>query len=129
VEAASTAQEQAVLIGPAVVAASAMWTARLRIDHVVIFQASASKAFKAAVLIVPAVAEGLAVVIASAAAAASVDSAAIALVVAADSAVIGLADSVAAAAAALAGVAADGEINAWNFPILFLEKLKPQTNQ
>jgi len=31
--------------------------------------------------------------------------------------------------AAAAGSGADGEDNAWNFPVLFLEKLKPQTNQ
>jgi len=57
------------------------------------------------------------------------DSEAIASAVEDSAVVIGLAGSVAAAAAALAGVAADGEINAWKFPILLLEKLKPQTNQ
>jgi hypothetical protein len=42
--------------------------------------------------------------------------------VAEDLVVAALADS------AAAGSGADGEDNAWNFPVLFLEKLKPQTN-
>jgi len=39
-----------------------------------------------------------------------------------------LADSAAALAAAAAVSEAGDEDNAWNFPIFFLEKLKPQTN-
>jgi hypothetical protein len=88
---------------------------------VVIFQASAPRIFNAAVLIALAEVAGLAEVIASGAAA---DSAAAVIASAVeDSAAVALADSVAAA-----GSGADGEDNAWNFPVLFLEKLKPQTN-
>jgi len=42
--------------------------------------------------------------------------------VAEDLVVAALADS------AAGGSGADGEDNAWNFPVLFLEKLRPQTN-
>ena len=46
----------------AVEVALAIWTARLRIDHVAVFQASASRAFRAAALIAPVAAEDLAVI-------------------------------------------------------------------
>ena len=55
------------MIGPAVVAEEAIWTARLRTDHVAIFQASASRAFKAAALIVLAAVDLAAVDLAAAA--------------------------------------------------------------
>jgi hypothetical protein len=83
------------------------WIARLRTDRVAIFQASASKAFKAAASIVLA-AEEVSGVTASAAAE--------------DLVVAALADS------AAADSGADDEDSTWNFPILFLEKLKPQHN-
>ena len=46
--AAPTVQEEAVSIGPGVEADPVIWIARLRIGHVVIFQASGSRAFRAA---------------------------------------------------------------------------------
>jgi len=46
--AALTVQEEAVSIGPGVEADPVIWIARLRIGHVVIFQASGSRAFRAA---------------------------------------------------------------------------------
>ena len=54
---ASTVQEGAVSIGPAVEADPVIWTARLRTGRVVIFQASGSRAFRAAALIASAAAE------------------------------------------------------------------------
>jgi hypothetical protein len=97
----------------AVEVALTIWTARLRIDREAIFRASVSRVFKAA---------------AATALAAEVDSAVIVSVAAADSAVIASAveDLVVAALEDLAaGSGADDEDSAWNFPILFLEKLKP----
>ena len=95
-EAASTVQGQAVSIGPAVVAASATWTARLRTDHVAIFQVSASRGFKIAALIAlgaVALAAAIALVVA---------------VVSAAAVAVALADSVAVDfAAALAGSGED----------------------
>jgi hypothetical protein len=73
---------------------------------VVIFQASASKAFREAALIAPVAVEEDSV-------AAVIDLAA--------AGPAGLAGSAAAAAGSEAG----DETNAWNFPIFFLEKLKP----
>jgi hypothetical protein len=107
------------LIGPAVVAALAIWTARLRTDHVAIFQASASKAFKAAASIVLAAeALGVTVLAVAEALAASAVIALVAEVLAEDA----LADSVAVDfAAAVAGLGADGENRAWNSPLYFLE--------
>src|SRR5205823_711439 len=86
--AAPTVQREAVSIGLAVEAALVIWTARLRTGHVVIFQASAPKASRAAGSIAPVAAEDLAdsVVIASAAAVASVAAALDAL---ADSVAVG----------------------------------------
>jgi hypothetical protein len=49
--AAPTVQGEAVSIGPAVEVDSVIWTVRLRTGRVVTFQASASRAFKAAALI------------------------------------------------------------------------------
>jgi hypothetical protein len=49
--ASSTAQGEAVSIGPAVEPDSVIWTAKLRIGRVANFRASASKAFRAAALI------------------------------------------------------------------------------
>jgi hypothetical protein len=51
VEAAPTVQGEAVSIGPAGTVDSVIWTARLRTGRVVIFRASASRAFRAAALI------------------------------------------------------------------------------
>jgi hypothetical protein len=98
------------LIGPAVEADSVIWTARLKTDRVVTFLASVSKDFRAAALIASVAAEVLAAIAS----------------VAVEVLVVAALDALAASA----GVASedDAEINAWNFPILFLEKLKPQTN-
>jgi hypothetical protein len=89
-----------------------IWTARLRIDRVAILQASASRTFSAAALIGLAVeasaAEAGSAVIASAAGAALID--------------------LVAEVAVAEGSGGVDEDNAWNFPIFFLEKLKPQTN-
>src|SRR4029077_19476899 len=95
--AASTVQEEAVSIGPAVEADPVIWTARLRTDHVAIFQASVFRDFRAAALIASAAAgvEASAVI----AAVAVVDLAVIASVAAGDLGVVALAaleDSVAA---------------------------------
>ena len=65
----STVQGEAVSIGPAVEADPVIWTARLRTGRVVIFQASGSRAFRAAASIASAAEEDLAAVIASVAAA------------------------------------------------------------
>ena len=92
-----------------------IWTARLRTGRAVIFRASASRAFKAAALIDLEVAVDLGVID----------------LVAGDSgaAVIALAAAATAGlAVAAVGSGAGDKINAWNFQILFLEKLKPQTN-
>jgi hypothetical protein len=83
--AASTVREEAVSIGPAVEADPVIWTARLRTDRAVIFQASGSRAFRAAALIASAAAEDLAVI----AAVAVVDLAAVALAALEDLAVAG----------------------------------------
>ena len=48
---APTVQGEAVSIGPGVEADPVIWTARLRTGRVVIFQASGSRAFRAAALI------------------------------------------------------------------------------
>jgi hypothetical protein len=88
--AAPTVQREAVSIGPAVEADPVIWTARLRTGRVVIFQASGSKAFRAAALI--------------AAVAAVEDSAVIALVV--EDSVAAVIDLAAAGLAGLAGSAA-----------------------
>ena len=97
-----------------------IWTARPRIDHVVIFQASAPRISNAAALIALVAAGDLAAIVSAAAEG---------LAAATASAV---ADLVAAAleglAAAVEASEAGGENYAWNFPVLFLEKLKPQTN-
>jgi len=58
--AASTVQEEAVSIGPGVEADPVIWTAKLRTGRVVIFQASGSRAFKAAALIAAAAVVNLA---------------------------------------------------------------------
>jgi hypothetical protein len=89
-EVASTAPAEAVLV---------IWTARLRIDHVAIFQASASKVFKAAALIEAAVAAGDLAAIASAAAEGLAEVTASAAEDLADSAAAALADSADAAGA------------------------------
>jgi hypothetical protein len=111
VEAAPTVQGEAVSIGPAV---AVIWTARLRTGRAVIFRVSVSRAFKAAVLIDLEVVEDLGVIdlVAGDSVAAVIDLAAAALA--------GLAGS----AAAAVGSGAGDKINAWNFQILFLEKLK-----
>jgi hypothetical protein len=81
---------------------------------VVTFRASGSKAFRAAALIAPVTVEDLA---------------AIASVAVEDLGAAALGASAASAVEAAGFAAAgDDEINAWNFPILFLEKLKTQTN-
>jgi len=102
VEAAPTVQGRAVSIGPAVEVDSVIWTARLRTGRVVTFRVNVFRDFRAA---------------ASIAAAAVVDLAA---------AVIGLvaAEDLADSAVAAVGSGAVDKINAWNFQILFLEKLK-----
>jgi hypothetical protein len=78
---------------------------------VAIFQASGSRAFRAAALIDSAEAVE--------------DSAVIAAVAAGDLGAVALAALEDSAAAGSGGVDED---NAWNFRIFFLEKLKPQTN-
>jgi len=70
-----------------------IWTARLRTGRVVIFQASGSRAFRAAALIASPVAEHSAVI------AVVADLAVIALVAAADLGAVALADSAVAVAA------------------------------
>jgi hypothetical protein len=101
-----------------------IWTARPRIDHVVIFQASALRIFNAAALIGLVAAEDLAAI----ASAAAVGLAEVTDSAAEDLAVSAVEDSVAAASAdsvveASAVFAADGDkINAWNFKILFLKR-------
>jgi hypothetical protein len=97
----------------AVEVALAMWTARLRTDREAIFRTSVFRILNAAGSIALAVAEVSA-------------AAALEGIVLAVGVVVALAVS---AAVAVAGSGADGEDNAWNFPVLFLEKLKPQTNQ
>jgi hypothetical protein len=109
VGAASTVREEAVSIGPEVEADPVIWTARLRTGRVVTFRASGSRVFRAA------------------AAADLADSVVIAA--AADSAAAiasAVADLVAAVLEDLVAEGAGGvdEDNAWNSPILFLEKLK-----
>jgi hypothetical protein len=103
---------KAALTGQILIRKGKIWTARPRIDHVVIFQASAPRISNAAALIVVAV--GASVVIASAVEASV--AATIALVVA---------DSVAAAleglAAAVEASEAGGENYAWNSPFYFLK--------
>ena len=87
----------------AVEAVPTIWIVRLRIDRVAIFRVSVSRVFKAG---------------AATALAAEADSAAvIASAVEHSAAVAASADSAAAAGA-------DDQDNAWNSPILFLEKLK-----
>jgi hypothetical protein len=106
VGAAPTVQGEAVSIGPGVEADPVIWTARLRTGRVVIFQASGSRAFRAAALIAAAVVVADSVVIA---AAAVVDLEVIDSVVAVDLAAAALAGSVDSAA-----VAADSEVGAEN---------------
>jgi hypothetical protein len=92
---ASTVQGEAVSIDPAVEADPVIWTARLKTGREVTFQASGSRAFRAAALIDSVAAVDLAVI----ASAAAADSAEIALVAAVDLAAAAsgaLADSVAA---------------------------------
>ena len=111
--AASIVQEEAVSIGPAAVADSVIWTARLKTGRVVIFRASGSRAFRAAALIASVAVEDSedSAVIAAAVAVDLADSAVIALVAAGDLGVAGLAASAAVAgfAAAVAGSGADDE--------------------
>jgi hypothetical protein len=57
---APTVQGEAVSIGPGVEAEPVIWTARLRTGRVVIFQASGSRAFRAAASIAAAVVVDLA---------------------------------------------------------------------
>jgi len=114
VEAAPTVQEEAVSIGPAVAVEAAIWTARLRTGRAAIFRASVSRVFKAAALIDLEVVEDLGVIDLVAG-----DSEAGRIALAA-AALAGLAGS----AVAAAGSGAGDRINAWNFQILFLEKLK-----
>jgi hypothetical protein len=126
---ASTVQGEAVSIDPAVEADPVIWIARLRTGLVVIFRVSGSRAFRAAALIDPVeMGEGLAVI---ASAAVEALAAVIASVVAGDLAAVALGAlaDLAVEDSAVFAAAGDDEINAWNFPILFLEKLKPQTNQ
>ena len=106
-----------------------IWTARPRVDHVVIFQASAPRIFNAAALIALVAAGDLALGIASVAGeAVSVDSEGTASVVVADLAVIAsaVADSVAAAlaglAAALEASGVDADINVLNLVLYFFKK-------
>jgi hypothetical protein len=103
--AASRVQQEAVSIGPAVEADPVIWTARLRTGRVVIFQASGSRAFRAAASIAAAAAVDLAV-IASVAVVDLADSAAIASVAAGDLAAVALA---ALEDLAVAGSGADAE--------------------
>jgi len=114
VAAAPTVQGEAVSIGPAVAAEAVIWTARLRTGREGIFRASVSRAFKAAGLIDLEVVEDLGVIDLAAgdSVAAGIDLAAADLA--------GLAGS----AVAVVGSGAGDRINAWNFRILFLEKLK-----
>src|SRR5436189_4128322 len=93
-EAAPTAHGEAASIGPAVEADPVIWTARLRTGRVVIFQASGSRAFRAAALIDSVVVE--------------------------DSVVTALVAAGLAGLAAGAGSGAGAEINAWRALFLFL---------
>ena len=102
-----------------------IWTARLRTGRVVIFQASGSRAFRAAALIASAAAVEDSAVIAAVAVVDLADSAVIASVAAGDLGEVALAALEDLAAAGSGGVDED---NAWNCRIFFLEKLKPQTN-
>src|SRR6201999_1662578 len=114
VAAAPTVQGEAVSIGPAVAAEAVIWTARLKTGREGVFRASVSRAFKAAGLIDLEVVEDLGVIDLAAgdSVAAGIDLAAADLA--------GLAGS----AVAVVGSGAGDRINAWNFRILFLEKLK-----
>ena len=97
---------KAVLIDRTLILKDKIWTARLRTGHVAIFQASDSRAFRAAALI------GLAAEEAVIASAGEADSAAIDSVVAGDLGAVALAvlaDSVAEDFAGAAGSGADGE--------------------
>src|SRR5262245_18630018 len=96
-----TGPVKAALTGQILIRKGKIWTARPKIDHVVIFQASAPRISNAAALIVVAV--GASVVIVSAVEASA--AATIALVVAVDLAAAALADS----AVAAAGSGTDGE--------------------
>jgi hypothetical protein len=100
-EAAPTVQGEAVSIGPGVEAGPVIWTARLRTGHVVIFQASAFKGFRAVASIVSVAAEDLEGI--DSGAPAAVDSAATDSVVAVGLAAAGLAGLAAAAAGSGAG--------------------------
>ena len=95
-EAAPTVQGEAVSIGPGVEVDPVIWTARLRTGRVVIFQASGSRAFRAAALIA-AVVEADSVVIASAAVALVVIASVVAAAGLAGSAAVAAADSEAGA--------------------------------
>ena len=86
-----TVQGEAVSIGPGVEAGPVIWTARLRTGRVVIFQASGSRAFRAAALIASAAAVEASEVIASVAVVDLAASAVIASVAAVDSAAVALA--------------------------------------
>jgi hypothetical protein len=111
VEAARTVQGEAVSIGPAV---AVIWIARLRTGRVVTFRVSVFRAFRAAALIDLEVVGDLGVIDLAAG-----DSVAVVIDLAA-AALAGLAGS----AVAAVGSGAGDRINAWNFQILFLEKLK-----
>jgi hypothetical protein len=89
---------KAALIGQILIRKGRIWIARLRIGHVVIFQASAPRIFNAAALIGLVAAGDLAAVIASVAAEDLADSAVTAPAVE-DSVAAALADSAAAVAA------------------------------
>ena len=117
--AAPNIQGEAVSIGPAVAADPVIWTAKRRTGRAAIFRASVSRAFKAAALIDLEVVGDLGVIDLAAG-----DSVAAVIALAA-AALAGLPGS----AVAAVGSGVGDKINAWNFQILFLEKLKPQTNQ
>jgi hypothetical protein len=102
--AAPIVQEKAVSTGPALQADPVIWTARLRTGHVVIFQASDSRAFRAAALIASVAGEDSAVT-AVAAAGDLADLAVIALAAAGDLEAVALG----ALVAAVAGSGADAE--------------------
>ena len=96
---APTVQGQAVSIGPAVEVDPVIWTAKLRTGRVVTFRASDSRAFRAAILIVP-VAVGLAAI-------APVEAALEDLAAVATDSVAAVLDALADSAAAAAGSGAD----------------------
>jgi hypothetical protein len=98
----------------------AIWIARLRIDRVAIFQVNGSKISNA----VTAAASGVTVLVVEAVIASAVPVALVASTVVAAGDLEDLEVAASAVSVEAAGSGGADEDNAWNSPILFLEKLK-----